>query len=173
MRVSNFTKRSSGRGFSLVEALIGMSVFAISAVALTQLIIFTRYQSESTLRRQAAETMAYGILEYCVTLTNNELILTPLTVPLSDGTKLTFNGDDYVTASFKLKDSETGSDFILPMKVKLEITDELSNADAPRVEIKVTYLWPKTQNGVDINNEENWEMREFFTARSNIRNLSG
>lgn len=57
------TTRSSARGFTLVEVMVGLSMFVILATSISATAIQMRRQAENTMYQTLAQTVAEGVLE--------------------------------------------------------------------------------------------------------------
>lgn len=139
---------------TLIEIVIGMSIFALIATAAVAALLHARRLTESALRQNTAQITAHGYLEQIKGLNFELLDTSPVKVRFGNGDLV----DDEVILSPLPRDSETAvknvrrldvnntpatneDDLELSIVVYIEPVAESVNAGGPARAISIDYEW--------------------------------
>jgi len=161
------------KGFTLLETLIGMFVFGLIALGLTQLILHSQFQAQASLRQQAADIIAVGVLESLISKNNNSLVSGTQSVTLHDGTVLSLPQDTWVSSTFDLLGTPLNTQDDMPIDLRLNVTNNLDSDSDPHVLLQLDYRWPRKLIGdMSESDKTKWQLSEIVMIRSNIRSYS-
>lgn len=139
---------------TLVEIVIGMAVFAVTAAAAVSGLLHSRRLTESALRQNTAQITAHGYLEQLKGINFSLLDTSPVKLRFGNGDLL----DDEITLSPLPRAPETAipnvrrldvnntpanedDDLVLSIFVYVEPVTESSNGSGPARAISIQYEW--------------------------------
>jgi hypothetical protein len=163
-------------GFSLVEAVIGLTLLSGLTVALLGAVLTGSRLTENSLRRQAAEVYAHGVLESFLIETITDLSAPSISITLPGESRITtFNDVDtpappWIETSFELRQRPDRPVERIPIQLRLAVANQVTSATRPHLQLRLFYRWPAATLGAPSPDRVDWLSGETLLVRSLITN---
>jgi prepilin-type N-terminal cleavage/methylation domain-containing protein len=135
-------------GFTLVEVLLSLVIFAMIALGVTQTLILTRGIAESNIREVTANAVASGYLEQLKSMPYERIVSSvrdtsiPLPTVLSLGEADPLMVGEWLTKSIVIdEDPDLGTERHMPLHVKVEVDDLSGSGNGVILGIELAFAW--------------------------------
>ena len=122
---SNSSDCVKAKGFSLVEVVVSMFIFALLALALTKTLTFTKYLAEDNLYEATALTVASSLIEQ-IKGASLDLLIDPIQTGGKDSFEMAADGS---TSKYLILDEYN--------KLEVPIVTDNSGSETKKLEIRV------------------------------------
>lgn len=161
---------------SLLEVMIAVAIFAITATVATRALIGARYLSEKSVHKATVNTVVFGYLEQIATMQYSEVLQNPIPTRRENGTddRLHVGTWNYRTVDINNTPNDAADD--MPVEVFPTVREHAGTlaTDIPHIEVRLDYRWfPPTlrANGVSEDQRGKWLSSSVNFIRSPIQAL--
>jgi prepilin-type N-terminal cleavage/methylation domain-containing protein len=159
---------SKQQAFTLVEVMIGLTVFALTAAGLSMLILHGRKLSETAVYKSSVNTAVYGFVEQINSMPYSRLEGATLPTKMDLDRNATLTVNEWNEVNLDINDTPTNENDDLPLEVRPIIRVLIRDDLAPRYEIELDYRWLPPLSPSNTPKDE-WFQESIVFLRSTIR----
>lgn len=159
---------SSSEGFSLLEVMIALGIFAFVATGISQNLIMTRRMAESNVREVTSISAASGYMEQIKSMEYSKLLTSirnpevPLPTVLSEGEPDPVNIGQWIQKEITLDLGEDGESLrTMPFHIRVEVDDFVDSQEGEILGVTIFFAWEAAGTGQRVE-------RGLRTMRSNV-----